>query len=207
MRREPTVYVVDDDSAVRESLQWLLESVDLHVETYCSAHEFLDAYRPADPGCLILDVRMPGMSGLELQKALGDHDWTLPVIVITGHGDVPMAVRAMKSGAVDFIQKPFNDQTLLERIHQCLAQDRDWRARLSEQAALRSRVATLTPRERQVLEGVVGGRLNKVIADDLGISNKTVEAHRASIMEKMVARSLAELVTMCVSCGISKGNP
>lgn len=197
-----TIYVVDDDQAVRESLCWLLESVDLPVVTYASAQEFLANYNPDMGGCLILDVRMPGMSGLELQNKLTEIECTLPVLIVTGHGDVPMAVRALKNGAVDFIEKPFNDQKLLERIQHCLDQDRAQRESRSMQRVMQQRYQQLTPREQEVLVRVVAGKLNKVIATELGISNKTVEAHRANIMEKMRASSLAELVTMCVTVGL-----
>jgi FixJ family two-component response regulator len=202
-----TIFVVDDDHAVRESLRWLLESVNLPVVTFGSAQEFLDSYRTEQGGCLILDVRMPGMSGLELQKKLTDYECGLPVIIITGHGDVPMAVRALKTGAVDFIEKPFNDQTLLERIQQCLDQDRERREEILYRQRLDERVGQLTRRELEVLDGVVAGKLNKVIAEELGISSKTVEAHRSNIMEKMEASSLAELVTMYVTWQTTKGNP
>ncbi len=197
-----TIYVVDDDQAVRESLCWLLESVDLPVVTYASAQEFLADYNPEMGGCLILDVRMPGMSGLELQNKLIEIECTLPILIITGHGDVPMAVRALKNGAVDFIEKPFNDQKLLERIQHCLDQDRAQREARYMERVMRERYEQLTPREQEVLTRVVAGKLNKVIADELGISSKTVEAHRANIMEKMHASSLAELVTMCVTVGL-----
>ncbi len=197
-----TIYVVDDDQAVRESLCWLLESVDLPVATYASAQEFLADYNPEMGGCLILDVRMPGMSGLELQNKLIEIECTLPILIITGHGDVPMAVRALKNGAVDFIEKPFNDQKLLERIQHCLDQDRAQREARYMERVMRERYEQLTPREQEVLTRVVAGKLNKVIADELGISSKTVEAHRANIMEKMHASSLAELVTMCVTVGL-----
>ncbi|HEB57637.1 MAG TPA: response regulator transcription factor [Gammaproteobacteria bacterium] len=197
-----TIYVVDDDQAVRESLCWLLESVDLPVVTYASAQEFLANYNPEMGGCLILDVRMPGMSGLELQNKLAEIECTLPILIVTGHGDVPMAVRALKNGAVDFIEKPFNDQKLLERIQHCLDQDRAQREARSMQRIMQARYEQLTPREQEVLVRVVAGKLNKVIATELGISSKTVEAHRANIMEKMHASSLAELVTMCVTVGL-----
>ena len=201
------IFVVDDDQAVRESLCWLLESVNLPVETFGSAQEFLSSYSADQGGCLILDVRMPGMSGLELQNKLAEIECSLPIIIVTGHGDVPMAVRALKAGAVDFIEKPFNDQTLLERIQNCLDQDRAQREERSLKSSLQQRLSQLTPREQEVLERVIAGKLNKVIADELGISSKTVEAHRANIMEKMGATSLAELVTMCVTIGVTKGNP
>lgn len=204
---EATIFVVDDDQAVRESLRWLLESVDLRVQTFDSAADFLDAYQPGSSGCLVLDVRMPGMSGLELQETLAHKHCNLPVLFITGHGDVPMAVRAMKTGAVDFIEKPFNDQTLLERIHHCLAQNSRVRKQQAAQSAWLARIATLTPREREVLAMVVGGHSNKRIAKRLAISVKTVEAHRSNVMEKMGADSLAELVTGYVSWSEYRGKP
>jgi two-component system, LuxR family, response regulator FixJ len=201
---EPTVFIVDDDEAMRESLRWLISSVQLNVETYASASEFLENYHPGVSGCLVLDVRMPGMSGLELQEKLAKEQIALPVIIITGHGDVPMAVRAMKSGAVDFIQKPFNDQVLLDRIQ--FALDRDSRARMdqAEKGEIAARLALLTPREREVMDMVVEGEPNKVIAVKLGVSAKTVEAHRARVMEKMRASSLSELVRMAMTVGLGK---
>ncbi len=202
-----TIFVVDDDHAVRESLRWLLESVDLPVATFPSAQSFLKAYKSGQGGCLILDVRMPGMSGLELQKRLAEIECVLPVIIITGHGDIPMAVRALKTGAIDFMEKPFNDQTLLERIQQCLDLDRENREEVLFRQRLQNRVAQLTPRELEVLDGIVTGKLNKIIADELGISSKTVEAHRSRIFEKMEAESLAELITMYVALESTRGNP
>ncbi len=202
MRHSQTIYVVDDDQAVRESLQWLLESVGLPARTFASAQEFLDAYQPDGGGCVVLDVRMPDMSGLEVQKRLTEMGNSLPVIIITGHGDVPMAVRALKAGAVDFIEKPFNDQTLLERIQECLEKERQRREERAYRQVLRERMRHLTQRERQVLDGVVAGKVSRAIADELGISGKTVEAHRANIIRKMGASSLAELITMCITMGL-----
>ncbi len=198
MQQKPIVYVVDDDQAVRDSLRWLIESVGLNVETYASAQAFLEAYYPGRAGVLVLDVRMPGMSGLELQNALASQELRLPVIVITGHGDVPMAVRAMKAGALDFIQKPFNDQELLERIHEALERDAPIRFERAERAEVVARLAQLTPRELEVMTRVVAGKPNKAIAAELGISKKTVEVHRARIMEKMQAESLADLVRIAL---------
>ncbi|MDQ8023096.1 MAG: response regulator transcription factor [Moraxellaceae bacterium] len=188
------VHIVDDDEALRDSLVWLLESTGLAVSAYASAEEFLAAWRPDITGCLVLDVRMPGMSGLELYEKLNTMHSTLPVIFITGHGDVPMAVSALKKGAVDFIEKPFNDRDMLKLIEQCLAQERSQREARRQGAEAQRRIEQLTPREREVLDLIVAGRLNKQIADDLGISIKTVEVHRARVMEKMGANSLAELV-------------
>ena len=194
----PTVFVVDDDEAMRSSLQWLIESVDLPVECYASAEAFLDAYYPGRSGCLLLDVRMPGMGGLELQEYLRRHEITIPVIIITGHGDVPMSVRAMKEGAIDFIEKPFNDELLLDAIRNALAVDERQRQEQTLRAGLAACLATLTPREHEVMEMVTAGRSNKEIASALGVSAKTVEAHRAKVMDKMKASSLAELVRMSI---------
>jgi RNA polymerase sigma factor (sigma-70 family) len=202
MSMEPIVFVVDDDQAIRSSLKWLIESVGLQVEVYASADEFMGSYYPGRAGCLLLDVRMPGMSGLELQEHFARNDIPIPIIIITGHGDVPMAVRAMKAGAIDFIDKPFNDELLLESIRNALAVDQQQRERQSRRAEIAARLAHLTPREHEVMEMVTEGRSNKEIAVDLGVSAKTVEAHRARVMEKMEARSLAELVRMVIAAGI-----
>lgn len=196
---EPTVFVVDDDQAMRKSLHWLIESVGLNVETFPSARRFLESYTPGRPGCLVLDMRMPGISGLELQEKLKARNITIPVIFITGHGDVPMAVRAMKAGAIDFIEKPFNDQLLLDRIQHALEQDAQSRSGQAQRAELAARLALLTPREREVMEMVAEGKPNKVIAAQLGVSAKTVEAHRAKVMEKMQAKSLADLIRMVMA--------
>jgi two-component system, LuxR family, response regulator FixJ len=199
MKDKPsTVFVVDDDDAVRTSLRLLLKSVGLPVETYASAQEFLDAYDADRAGCLVLDIRMPGMSGLELQQKLNELHAIVPIVFITGHGDVPMAVEAMQHGAVDFIQKPFRDQDLIDRINQALEKDRENRDGLRERDAIRRRIGQLTPREREVLELVTKGKANKVIAGDLDVSQRTVEIHRARVMEKMGASSLAHLVRMVI---------
>ncbi len=197
----PTIFIVDDDAAVRDALKLLLRSVGQAVETYSSAQEFLDAYSEDRPGCLVLDIRMPGMSGLELQQRLNEKHSILPIIFITGHGDVPMAVEAMQAGAVDFIQKPFRDQDLIDRINQALEKDSANRAALGERNDIRRRLETLTPREREVLDLVVHGKANKVIAGDLKLSQRTVEIHRARVMEKMQASSLAHLVRMVLEVG------
>jgi two-component system, LuxR family, response regulator FixJ len=197
----PTIFVVDDDAAVRDALKLLLRSVGQAVETFGSAQEFLDAYGEDRPGCLVLDIRMPGMSGLELQQKLNEKHSILPIIFITGHGDVPMAVEAMQAGAVDFIQKPFRDQDLIDRINQALEKDSSNRAALGERNDIRRRLETLTPREREVLDLVVHGKANKVIAGDLKLSQRTVEIHRARVMEKMQASSLAHLVRMVLEVG------
>lgn len=198
---QSTIFIVDDDEAMRDSLKWLIESVGMKVESFDSAGAFLKNYYPGRSGCLLLDVRMQGMSGLELQEYLNEHTIHIPVIIITGHGDVPMAVRAMKSGAVDFIEKPFNDELLLDAIRNALALDERYRDQQAERAALASRLALLTPREHEVMDMVTEGKANKEIANILGVSAKTVEAHRAKVMEKMDARSLAELVKMALGAG------
>ena len=190
----PLVYLVDDDEAVRDSLGILLSSVGLDTEIYASALEFLERFDPQRHACLVADIRMPGLSGLELQQRLNEQHAEIPMIFITGHGDVPMAVTAMKSGATDFIQKPFRDQDLLDRIHKALELDRERRASRAEGDEIRERLALLTPRETEVMQRVVKGQANKVIAMDLGVSQRTVELHRARVMRKLRMRSLAELV-------------
>lgn len=202
MSGEQTVFVVDDDAAVRDSLSWLIKSVGLKVETFGSAQEFLAAVDKKKAGCVVLDVRMPGMSGLELQEKLACEKILLPVIIITGHGDVPMAVRAVKSGAFDFIEKPFNDQVLLDRIQQALKRDVETRKVEGHRAEVSTKLALLTPREREVLELVVAGNPNKVIAAQLGISCRTVEIHRGRVMEKMEASSLSDLVRLGLTSGL-----
>ncbi len=194
--RAPTVYIVDDDDAVRNSLRLLLKSVGLAAVALPTAQEFLSTYDPQQPGCLILDVRMPGMSGLELQQQLNLRGAVIPVIFITGHGDIPMAVEAMQHGAFDFLQKPFRDQDLIDRIQRALAKDRTSRVELTERSRVRERFESLTPREREVLALVTSGKPNKVMAAELGVSQRTVEIHRARVMEKMHASSLAQLVRM-----------
>jgi FixJ family two-component response regulator len=195
------VFVVDDDEAVRDSLKWLLESHGLEVRHYASPRTFLDACDSTLSGCLVLDVRMPDMSGLELHERLDERGITWPVIFITGHGDVPMAVSALKRGAVDFIEKPFRHEEMLGLIRKCLAKDAAERARRQRDAALRGRSASLTEREREVMKLIVGGNLNKEIADLLGISVKTVEVHRGRVMDKMGARTVADLVQFSVVLG------
>ena len=205
-RREPArpaslVYVVDDDEAVRDSLRWLLEANHYQVSCFARAEDFLAHYDPSRTACLILDVRMPGMSGLELQEQLVARGVNLPILFITGHGDVPMAVATMKKGAVDFIEKPFNEADLRASVERMLAAAEDeaeTRKREREREGLLSR---LTARERQVLECIVAGRLNKQIADDLGISIKTVEAHRANIMDKLNAGTVADLLRLALTRG------
>ena len=192
----PTVFVVDDDEGVRNSLRFLLKSVGLTARTLSSASEFLDTYTPSQPGCLILDVRMPGMSGLELQERLNARGAVIPVIFITGHGDVPMAVEAMQQGAFDFLQKPFRDQDLIDRIQRALERDSQSRASLLQHSKIRERLGSLTPREREVMVLMTRGKANKVMAAELGVSQRTVEIHRARVMEKSGAASLAQLVRM-----------
>jgi FixJ family two-component response regulator len=190
----PIVYLVDDDEAVRDSLGMLFKSIGLLHEAYASALDFLQHYDPKRQACLVADIRMPGLSGLELQQRLNDQRAEIPVIFITGHGDVPMAVTAMKSGAADFIQKPFRDQDLIDRINKALALDGERRKGRAEEDDIRRRIALLTPREKEVMERVVRGQANKVIAMDLGVSQRTVELHRARVMRKVKLRSVAELV-------------
>ncbi len=194
-----TVFVVDDDQAMRNSLKWLIESVGVQVESFASADEFLAQYQPGRAGCLVLDVRMPGMSGLELQEHLVRQNIHIPAVIITGHGDVPMAVRAMKAGAVDFIEKPFNDEALLDAIRRAIAYEEQQRSQQSEHLQIQQRLSHLTPREHEVMEMVTEGKSNKEIANALGVSAKTIEAHRARVMEKMQAGSLAELVRMALA--------
>jgi len=191
-----TVFIVDDDEAVRDSLRLLLKSIGLPVRTFASAQEFLPNYDVRQAGCLVLDIRMPGMSGLELQQQLNMRGATIPVVFITGHGDIPMAVEAMQHGAFDFLQKPFRDQDLIDRVQRALERDATIRTQLKATDRIREHLASLTPREREVLDLVTAGKPNKVMAGDLGVSQRTIEIHRARVMEKMQARSLAQLVRM-----------
>jgi FixJ family two-component response regulator len=193
---EPQVFVIDDDQAVRDSLGLLLKSMGTRASLFDSAQAFLDAWDPAMRGCIVLDIRMPGMSGMELHQRLKGQRCGIPIIFVTGHGDVPMAVEAMHHGAFDFIQKPFRDQELLDRINQALAWDAEHRSEEDQRRGVQERYASLTPREREVMDCVVRGLANKVIAMDLDLSQRTVEIHRARVMEKMSARSLADLVRM-----------
>ena len=192
----PTVFIVDDDPSIRFAMQALMDSVNLPHEIFASADEFLEKVAEQRPGCLVLDIRMPGLGGLELQQELLSRGNTVPIIFITGHGDVPMAVEAMQKGAVDFIQKPFRDQDLLDRIREALTTDKERREEQQKHAEVAERLARLTNREREVFDLVVTGKPNKVIAYELGVSQRTVEIHRARVMEKMQARSLADLVKM-----------
>jgi len=191
---QPTVFVVDDDEAMRDSIRWLLESVSLHARMFSSASDFLSSSDLAQEGCILLDVRMPGMSGMELLEHLKNSGVQQPVIIITGHGDVPMAVRALKHGAFDFIQKPFNGQELLDRVNAALKLDRENRQRNCSIEKLRSHFEALTGREREIMELVVAGDSSKIIGNKLGISSRTVDIHRSNIMKKLNIRNVAELV-------------
>jgi FixJ family two-component response regulator len=197
--KSQTVFIVDDDPSIRFAMQALLDSVDIRHEIFASADEFLRHEEQYRSGCLVLDIRMPGLGGLELQDELITRGSTLPIIFITGHGDVPMAVDAMQKGAVDFIQKPFRDQELLDRVREALSTDRERRAERKRHAEVEARLQRLTNREREVFDLVVTGKPNKVIAYELDVSQRTVEIHRARVMEKMEARSLADLVRMHIS--------
>ncbi len=196
------VFVIDDDAAMRRSLENLIRSVGLRVEAFASAQEFLSSNREDVPGCLVLDVRLPGLSGLDLQKRMTEADIEIPIIFITGHGDIPMSVQAMKAGAVEFLSKPFRDQELLDAIQQALERDRKSREQRAEVAVLRGRFDLLTPREREVMPLLVAGLLNKQIAAELGSSETTVKIHKHHVMEKMRAGSLAELVRIADRIGI-----
>jgi FixJ family two-component response regulator len=193
---DPIVFVVDDDASVRDAIRSLIMSVGLRVEAFATARDFLGSKLLHAPGCVVLDVRLPGLSGLDLQRELVAHEVKLPIIFITGHGDIPMSVRAMKAGAVEFLTKPFRDQDLLDAIQHALARDRDSRQQQSQVAELRARFEELTAREKEVMGLVAAGLLNKQIAGELGISEVTVKIHRAQVMKKMGAGSLADLVRM-----------
>lgn len=204
---DATVFVVDDDAAVRDSLRWMIESAGLRVETFACAEDFLNAYDPGRPGCLVLDIRMPGMSGMGLQKQLLARNIPIAIIFITAHATVPTAVHAMRAGAVDFITKPFSEEALLDRITQCIDDARRQHSRNLERAGLAARFALLTPREQEIMHDVIAGKPNKVIAADRRISQKTVEAHRAKMMQKLQARSLAELMRMVLPQEDLRGKP
>lgn len=194
--RQAAVFIVDDEEAVRDSIGLLLRSVGLVSKAFTDARAFLDQYSPEEPGCLVLDIRMPRMSGMELQQELNRRGWGIPVIFMTGHGDVPMAVEAMRAGAVDFLQKPFKDDELIRRVQKALEQDARLREQLGSLGQLRSRYESLTPREREIAERLAAGDANKAVAIDLALSERTVELHRSHVMQKMGARGLAQLVQM-----------
>lgn len=199
MPNEVTVFIVDDDEEVRDALALLMQSIGLNAETYDSAQSYLDAFNAEKPGALVLDVRMKGMSGLALQSYLSSFPIHPPIIIITGHGDVSMAVQAVQAGALDFLEKPFNEQILLESIYRGIEKDAEQRGEASKVAEIQLRIDRLTSREQEVMEEVVAGKRNKVIAYDLGISQSTVEAHRAKVMDKMEAASLSDLMRMIFS--------
>ena len=203
--RQPTIYIVDDDEQVRESIQLLMESVGLGVESYGSAQNYLDHFRPDQHGCLILDVRMRGMSGLELQARLQQVPSHPPIVMISAHGDVPMAVRALQAGALDFLEKPFNAQALLDSVHRAMQHDALRRGEASRLAEIKERIARLTPREAEVMRRVVDGQRNKVIASEMNITQSTVEVHRARVMDKMAAKTLSELMRTLVTLEICEG--
>ena len=196
---QQTVYVVEDDEAVRDSLELLLKSDGKPAKTYDNANAFLKDYSEKMAGCIVLDIRMPGMDGMELQKKLNEKHSILPIIFVTGHGDVPMAVDAMKEGAVDFIQKPYREEALLQKIEAALEQDKEQRKTLGEKQEILRRVKSLTPREHEIMDRMIAGQANKVIAIELEISQRTVEIHRSRVMHKMGTHSLAHLVRMVLS--------
>ena len=204
---QPLVFVIDDDASTRETLGSLIRSVGLQVELFRSGEEFLKSKRPDVPSCLVLDIRLPGISGLDFQRRLAESKIRIPIIFVTGHGDIQMSVHAMKAGAIEFLTKPFRAQDLLDAIHVALEKDRRRRQRRAEVAQLRTRFASLTPRERQVLPLVVSGMLNKQIAAELGISEAAIKVHRSQLMRKMRAHSLPDLVRMAEKIGFpSRGN-
>lgn len=199
MNSDAVVYIVDDDKAMGESLSWMIESVGFKTKVYTEAQQFLDEYRPEQIGCLILDVRMPEISGPELQEKLNQQHSQLPIIFISGHGDIPLAVRVMKAGAIDFLAKPFNDQVLLEVINKAIRIDKENRQKAEFNSEIAERAAQLTPREHEVMCKIIEGKLNKVISSELDISLKTVEAHRSNIMKKLQLKSLPELVRIALT--------
>ncbi len=207
MNEDAVVYIVDDDQAMTESLSWMVESVGFKTKTFSNAKSFLESYDAEQSGCLILDVRMPEISGPELQDKLNNQNINIPIIFISGHGDIPLAVRVMKAGAIDFLAKPFNDQTLLESINKAIRIDRQKREELFENKEILERAGHLSPRERQIMCHIVSGKLNKVISADLEISLKTVEAHRANIMKKMQVKSLPKLVATVINNNLCERKP
>ncbi len=201
--QELTVFIVDDDQDMRESLADLMDSVGFNTMSYANANDFLTDYSTERLGCLVLDIRMPGMSGLELQQELNRRDAVLPIIFISGHGDIPMAVKAMHHGALDFIQKPFRDQDLLDRVNQALKSCHKQHNSQQQSHSVKEHIHNLTPREHQIMEMIVEGKANKVIAIDLGLSQRTIEAHRKNVMQKLEARSLADLVRIVTQTGLA----
>ncbi len=199
MNKQPTIFIVDDDEQVRNALTLLMESVGLQVEKFSTAQDYLDTFDSSKAGCLILDVRMPGMSGLDLQARMTAEKIHPPIIIITGHGDVPMAVKAVSAGAIDFIEKPFNNQSMLDSVHRAIELDALHRGESSRLEDIEEHFNSLTPREKEVLLSVIEGKRNKVIAFDLNISQSTVEAHRSKVMDKMSASSLSNLMRMAIS--------
>jgi len=202
MPHEPVIYVIDDDDAARQSLEFLLKTAGIRVRSFESAKAFLDILPTVETGCIITDVRMPDITGIDLLRKIKELKLDFPVIVITGHGDISLAVEAMKIGAVDFLEKPFDDDLLLAAVHSALSTEADTAKRKAETAEIHDKLAALSNRERQVLEGLVAGKPNKVIAFDLGISPRTVEIYRANVMTKMAANSLSDLVRMAMTAGI-----
>jgi RNA polymerase sigma factor (sigma-70 family) len=202
--KAPTVFIVDDDPSHRDSLQFLLESAGMEARCFSSARDFLDGADPDTPGCILLDVKMPGISGLDLQKQLANRSISLPIIFITGHGTVPMSVRAMKAGALDFLQKPFDEQDLFQAIHHAMERDRQARLERENLKVIRDSIDSLSPREHQVFTLLVSGLLNKQVAHKLGITERTIKAHRQRVMEKMQADSLADLVRYAEKLGLRK---
>ena len=205
MIRKATVFVVDDDEAIREQLSFTVRSVGLDTETFASAEEFLESFDRAQPGCLVLDVRMAGMDGLELQKRLKGEEIVLPIIMISGHGDIPIAVQAVQAGAIDFLEKPFREEILLDRIRKAIERDAQDRRVLASQADIETRLASLTRRETEVLDLLIAGKSTKMVARELFISHKTVEIHRTNIMKKMKAANVADLVRIALTPRIPSG--
>ncbi len=206
MKPEPTVFVVDDDADLRRSLNWMLRKAGLNVETFVSAEDFLENYDPDVPGCVLLDLRMPGMNGLQMQERMIEQDWIAPVIIVSGHADVPTAVAAMQAGAVALLEKPFRREDLLDRIHEALEKDTEARRHRSKRAEFEARFAQLTKREREVMKLMVDGKTTKQIGHQLGTSAKTVEIHRSRVMKKMHTQSIAQLVMLAVRCGVRDSN-